>query len=317
MNVEKLVLIYEKIKEAKSILIVTHRNPDGDAIGSACALSLVIEKLNIPVDMLVTNIPEFVSILPNGNKLITSVSFEYDLIIMVDVSSGPQLGMFEDLFLHKNKIIIDHHNGELEDDITGYISPEAASTTMILYQFMISNNIDITYDLALPLYLGLLTDTGGFAHNNTTSEVLLIASKLLGFGIDHNSLYTKLIRREYTMDHLYLQKIAIDNLEIIDKKIAFTFLDYKNLSKYKHETPKDFVYVGLNLIDTEVGIIIIEEEPNSYRVSLRSKKYVDVSEIAKVFDGGGHIHAAGVRFIGDFDSNKNKIIEEIKKRIKE
>ena len=315
MNGSSLLEIYERIKSSKNVLIITHRSPDGDAIGSANALSLIIKKLNIPVTILVTDIPDFVSLLPNIDNIVTVNDKEYDLMIMVDVSSKQQLGVFEELYDLENKIIIDHHNVQLDDSIMHYVDSSAASTTMIIYELIQCCNIEMDYDIAVPLYLGLLTDTGGFAHNNTTSEVFLVASKLLEFGIGHNEFYEKLIRRDYTIDYLYLKRKVIENLEIIYEKIAFSFLDFDTISKNEYDTPKDLVHVGRGLVGVEASVLIIEENPNSYRVSLRSNKYLDVSAVAGKFGGGGHKNASGIRFNDDYDLMKEKIVEAIKNEL--
>jgi len=312
MNNSNLLDIMDKIKSSKDVLIITHRSPDGDAIGSANALSLIIKKLNIPVTILVTDIPDFISLLPEVDNIVTSIDKNYDLVVMVDVSSKQQLGAFEYLYDMENKIIIDHHNVMLDDSIMHYVDSNAASATMIIYKLINECNIEMNYDIAVSLYLGLITDTGGYAHNNTTSEVFLVASKLLDFGINHNEFYNKLIKREYTLDYLYLKKKVIENLCVIDDKIAFSFLDYDTINKYKYDTPKDLVHVGRGLKGIEVSVLIIEEEPNSYRVSLRSNKYLDVSLVAGMFGGGGHKNASGIRFKDNFEGTKKAIIEAIK-----
>lgn len=318
MSNSSLKEIYKRIKKAKDVLIITHRIPDADAIGSMLALASIIERLGIAVDTVVTKIPDFALLIPGHEKLKTELSKEYDLIIMVDVSSRGQLACFEYLYDCTEKlIIIDHHAVVLSTDIMHYIDSNAASATMLIYQLAVCNGIDIDFDLANSLYAGLLSDTGGLMHSNVTSEALDMASFLLKKGLNHSDLFFKFVKREYTLDYLYLEKVAIENLEIIDGTIAFCFLDYDSISKYVVEDPADYVYLGRYTKGVEVSILIVEEQPNTYRVSLRSNKYLDVSAVAKQFGGGGHMHASGIRFNDDYDIMKKKIIDQIRKNMED
>lgn len=301
--------IYELIKTAKNILILTHKKPDGDALGSQLALKLIIEKLNIPVDVLVTDIPDFIKILPESNMLLMETNKKYDLTILVDASSKERLGDLEYLYDEsKNILIFDHHEIESEKEIIHYIDPSMASTTMILYYFAKENNIEIDYSLATLLYLGLLTDTGGFFYPSTTSDVFSIASDLLKTGVNHNKMYMDFMKKEYPLNFILLEKNVIENLEIIENKMAFSYLSNETIKKYPYAVPKELVNVGRYINGIEVSIIMIEEEPGLYKISLRSNNYLNVSEVAKKFNGGGHKLASGITIEGDFNTIKNDII---------
>ena len=312
MKNNDFVEIYEYMKQSKNVVVLAHQKPDGDAIGSLLAIKLILERINIQVDAVVTDIPEFAKLIPESEVLLTETSKEYDTIILADISSKKRLGELDYLYDENKRIIIfDHHEVELEKEYIHYIEPLISSTTMIIYKLARANNIEIDKLLAEYLYIGLLTDTGGFAYQNTTSEVFDMASYLLKTGINHNKLYTDFIKKEYDLDYLLLEKNVIDNLEIINKNIAFSFLSNEVINKYPYDAPKEFVDLGRYIKDVEVSILIVEEEPNSYRVSLRSRKYLDVSEVAKKFNGGGHKHASGIRFNGDYNINKENIINEV------
>jgi|GEM_PF-2345842 len=314
MENNSFVEIYNYIKQSKSIIVLSHQRPDGDAIGSLLALKLIIEKINIPVDIIVTDIPEFTKLMHGSESLLTKTNKAYDTIIFSDISSKKRLGKLDYLYdEEKRLVILDHHEVELEKECIHYIDPLISSTTMIIYKLAKANNIEIDEVLATYLYIGLLTDTGGFAYQNTTSEVFDMASDLIKTGINHNKLYTNFIRKEYNLDYLMLEKNVIENLEIINKNIAFSFLSNEIISKYAYDAPKEFVNLGRYIKNIEVSILIIEEKPNSYRVSLRSNKYLDVSKVSKKFNGGGHKHASGIEFIGNYEVNKENIINEISK----
>ena len=137
--------IYNRILNAKDILILTHQRPDPDAIGSMLALKLILDELNINADVVVTEIPDFVEILPGHEFLLTKANKDYDLIILVDTSSKVQLGTHEDFYDQREKLIIlDHHKAEVNGDIMRYIDDSAASNTVVVYEFCKANNINLT-----------------------------------------------------------------------------------------------------------------------------------------------------------------------------
>lgn len=317
MNNTDLKTIYNKMKTVKNVLILSHMNPDGDAIGSMMSLKLILEKENIKVDAVVPNKTEFMKKLPHYNDILTETNKDYDLTIVVDMNSKERLNNLEHLFeTSKNLIVLDHHKVEdFDKNIIHYIDSGLASATMVIYKLIKENNIEINKMIAYYLYLGLLTDTGGFQYNNTNSAALKTASELLEYGINHNELYNDFINPEYDMDYLMLKKITIENMKIIDKKIAISFLHNQTLKKHPFDTPKIFVDLGRHLKGVEVSLMVTEREENIYKVSLRSKEYLDVSEIAKKFNGGGHKFASGIDFVGDYEENINNLLTEIKQKI--
>ncbi|MDD2504865.1 MAG: bifunctional oligoribonuclease/PAP phosphatase NrnA [Bacilli bacterium] len=318
MNNTDLKIIYNKIKTSKNILILTHMNPDGDAIGSMIALKLIIEKLDIPVDAIVTNKLEFMEELSETKRLLTTTNKNYDLTILVDVNSKDRLGDLEYLYESAtNLIILDHHKVNLPKEIIHYVDSNAPSATTIIYQLTKENDIEINSKIAKYLYLGLLTDTGGFAYNNTNSKTLSLAAKLLNYNLNHSEMYNSFITPEYDTNYLMLEKKTIENLEIINNKIAVSFLSHEDITKHPYGTPKDFVNLGRKIKDIEVSLMFIEEEPNKYKVSLRSKEYLDVSIIAKKFNGGGHKYASGIRFNKEYKKIKDQIILEINRLLED
>lgn len=310
--------IFNEIKKADNILLLSHQKPDGDAIGSMLALKMIIENVGINVEGVVTDLPEFAKDMPGNENLFLDTDKEYDLTIILDLSSLKQIGIHENLFNNsKNIIIIDHHMMEVSNDIFHYIEPSFSSTTMIIYEFIKENNIEINESIAENLYIGLITDTAGFSNRNTNKETFKMSSELLNYGIDHNKIYKNHINPDYIVDYLMIEKEVIENLKIIDENIAFSYLSNDVVNKYSYETPKEFVNLGKNILGIEVSILIIEEEKGIYRVSIRSKNYLDVSQIAKKFGGGGHKYASGIRFKGNYEEIKEKIIAEIKNALKE
>lgn len=304
--------IYKKIKEAGSVLLLAHLNPDGDAIGSIMAMKTIIERLNISVDGVITDNYNFISKVPEANKLLTETNKKYDLTIIVDTNNKDRLGHLDYLYDQSKEIIIlDHHLVERKINHLNYIDSDAPSATTVIYDFIKENNIELDYNLAFYLYLGLITDTGGFAFNNTCARAFNMASDLISYGVSHGQMYADFITPEYNLDYLYLKAKAISNLEIIDKKVAVTHLSFQDITNHPYDVPKNFVNLGRYIENIEVSLIFVEEKPNTYKVSLRSKKYLDVAKVADKFSGGGHKHASGIRFKDNYYEMKKAIIDEI------
>ncbi|MDD4187987.1 MAG: DHH family phosphoesterase [Bacilli bacterium] len=199
--------IYNEIIKANNVLILTHQNPDGDAIGSMMAMKTIIEKLDIPVDAVITDKFNFINKVPNANKLLTETNKTYDLMIIVDTYTKQRLGHLSNLYDDSKKVIVlDHHPVEKEIENVNYIDSTAASATTVIYDLIKENNIAIDYNLAFYLYLGLLTDTGGFAYKNISIRAFNMASDLLSYGINHAKMYVDFVAFEYDIDYLYLKK---------------------------------------------------------------------------------------------------------------
>lgn len=304
--------IYKKIKEAESVLLLAHLNPDGDAIGSIMAMKTIIERLNISVDGVITDKYDFISKVPEADKLLTETNKKYDLTIIVDTNNKNRLGHLDYLYDQSKEIIIlDHHLVEGKINHLNYIDSTAPSATTVIYDFIKENNIELDYNLAFYLYLGLITDTGGFAFSNTSARAFNVASDLLSYGVSHGQMYADFITPEYNLNYLYLKAKAISNLEIIDEKVAVTHLTFQDITNHPYDVPKEFVNLGRKLENIEVSVIFVEEKPNTYKVSLRSKEYLDIAKVAEKFSGGGHKFASGIRFKDNYDEMKSAIIKEI------
>jgi len=102
---------------------------------------------------------------------------------------------------------------------------------------------------------------------------------------------------------------------IIDEKIAVTYLSFTDITSHPYDVPNDFVNLGRNIKNIEISVIFIEEKPNTYKVSLRSKEYFDVANVAKKFGGGGHKFTSGIRFKNNYEKTRRAIINEIKRNL--
>ena len=317
MNYEK---IKEAIQSAKKILIISHVNPDGDALGSTCGLySAIYHNLKKRCDICtLTYVSPIYNFLPNmeNAKHTFDTSIVYDLVITVDVASIDRISDMKPLFDRaKMTVNIDHHKTNNNFGDLNYVLPEASSAGEVLFKLFELWDWKIDLDTAECIYTAILTDTGGFRFDNTSSDVFLIASELVKIGVNPNKVYTycyELKSKNYIMFQNYCVQKAVFSE---DNKIAYTTVYKKDLEKfYAKDDYTEGLAESLRAIDTtDIAFVVKEVEPNKIsKISMRSKLY-DVAKICSNFGGGGHSRAAGCTIKSGVESAVKKVLGEIKK----
>lgn len=310
--------IKESISNSNNIAILTHENPDGDAIGSSLALMHALKKLGKNVEVIVPSCNKMYAILPGFDEIKKEVdeNNSYDLCIALDCSDMERLHVCREIFEKaKNTIVIDHHITNQNYGDVNYVNAVASSTCQNLIVVMGYLDIAISKDIATCLYAGILTDTGGFRYN-VQIETFEFAAMLLETGIDIAKIYRNLFDIT-TIGRTKLLGKAIERLEILSNgKIAFTYTTKEDEEDYEimdgdHE---GIVNYGRDIENIEVSIYIREQE-DKYKVSMRSNEYVNISLIATKFGGGGHMKAAGFSSDMSFDLLKQSIISEVEKQL--
>ena len=302
------------INESKSILLLTHVDPDGDAVGSVLAFYHYLSSINKNVDMVILAIPKVFNFLPSIDKVVDTTNKEYDLGIVVDCATKDRIGQNEDVFSKcKNTIVIDHHISNTNYGNLNYVQGDVSSCCQVIYYLFKEWNVDINREIGESIITGVLTDTNGFGINSVDSNTFKLASEIKDFGIDIYNIYNKVLCVK-TMSQYNLMKIGMDRLEFLENgKIAFTYILESDFDKVgavlgEHE---GIVDIGRNIDGVEVSIFIREND--GWTISLRSTGSVDVSKIALAIGGGGHLMASGAKLQGTFDEVKSKIIDETKK----
>lgn len=308
--------IKESITASNSIVILTHENPDGDAVGSSLAMMHVLKKLGKKVDVVIPSLNKMYGVLPGYDEIKSSADDDYDLCIALDCADVERLHICKDIFKEtKNTMVIDHHITNQNFGDVNYVNAVASSTCQNLIVVIGYLDIPIDKDTATCLYAGILTDTGGFRYNVQT-ETFEFAAMLLETGIDIAKIYRNLFDLT-TIPRTKAIGIAINRLELLsNNRIAFTYLTEEdetnlNLMDGDHE---GIVNYGRNIENVEVSVFIRQFE-GKYKVSLRSNEYVNVSLIATKFGGGGHMKASGLSSDMSFEMLKQAIVSEIEKQL--
>ena len=313
--------VIKQIDLANEILILAHEQPDGDAIGSSFAMALALENMGKKVDIFMKNIPRNFDFLPRRENVVGEPidGKVYDLVIVLDCSSLDRINkeylpFFEDA---KYKIEIDHHNKNTmfaDLNIVNHVSPATCQILVSSFEYM---GIELTKEISTCLITGIITDTNGFKDENVTIETFDFASYVLNKGISLSKIYRQALH-VLSRSKFEAHKLAMSRLEFLcDGKIAFTYItdeDTKNLELHAGDK-EGIVEIGRNVEGVEVSIFLYST-PRGYKASLRSNDYVNVSDICVIFGGGGHIKAAATHMIMPFDEAKQRIIEEVAKKLK-
>ena len=307
--------ILEEINKAESIVILTHENPDGDAIGSGLALYNALKQIGKNPDIIIPEYPRTFEFLPGSNEIKKESNVEkYDLAISVDCATIKMLNGFANYFENaKVKVSIDHHSTNTMFGDLNYVSPDAPACAQILLVVFEYFKIEVTKDIGTCILAGIITDTGGFKYSGVTSETFEFVAWLLEKGINVSKIYRKVLQTK-TRENFGINTIATNRLEFFeDGKVAFTYITKEDEESVNAESGdhEGIVETGRDIEGVEVSIFVRETDKGC-KVSMRSNEYVNVSDVCLLLGGGGHIRAAGATMQCTIEQAKEKILRQIK-----
>ncbi len=309
--------VFELINNNQNFLIVSHKNPDGDSIGSEIALALALMKLNKKVYIYNSNPPPHrYSKFPKASLIKTEKkNFEEDVTIFVDCAEVNRIGEIKDnIDFSKPLINIDHHIGNTKFGTVNVIKPDYSSTAEIIYK-LIKNEIPMDEEIATYLYIGILTDTGAFRYPNTTSHSLRVASELVAYGVTASQV-SEFIWFTDPEARIKLLGDVLRTMNLHDK-ISIMYITKEMLKKHgaKEEDTEEFIDYGLSIKGIETAAIIKEREDGILKVSLRSKNNIPVQELAAKYGGGGHRTASGFTVRKKIEPFKKELKKELEKLV--
>ena len=307
--------ILEEINNAESIVILTHENPDGDAIGTGLALYNALKEYGKNPDIIIPEYPRTFSFLPGADEIKKSSDIEkYDLAISVDCATIKMLNGFANYFENaKVKVSIDHHSTNTMFGDLNYVSPDAPACAQILLVVLNYFKIEITKDIGTCILTGIITDTGGFKYSSVTAETFEFVAWLLNKGINVSKIYRKVLQVK-TKANFELTRMAMERLEFLeDGKVAFTYITKEDEEKVNAESGdhEGIVEVGRDIEGVEVSIFLRETDKGC-KVSMRSNEYVNVSDVCILLGGGGHVRAAGATMQCTVEQAKEKVLGQVK-----
>ena len=304
---ETLQQIANRIKQAKQVLIIAHMRPDGDAFGSALSLSCALDYLGIKNEVCVeTDIPSNLRFIDGLQAVKKTPEKEYDLLITVDSSDEQRLGALLDEFYRAKRkvdtINVDHHISNTKYAKMNYVR-ECAANCMNIATLIAYMGVPMDKKIAQYLLLGLLTDSGNFAHDDVNEETFLLASKLMAAGADIRYYNYNLFKKQ-PKARAALHALTMSGMRFyFDDRFAVITITREAMKKCGADNgmTEGFVDFPLNVDTVEVAASIMEVGYRQYKISLRSKTYADVNGIAGTFGGGGHVRAAGCMLFGELE----------------
>jgi phosphoesterase RecJ-like protein len=313
MNENILETIGYYLKNYNDFLIVGHKDPDGDAIGSSLAFYKALSEFG--KNAIVANTSKISDLYffldDTKNIKLLENNEEVQVIITVDSADFERTNLNKDYVRDKILINIDHHPTNTFFGNINYVVPEAAAVGCLIYEILKFNDIPISSKTAEYLYLSILTDTGSFRYSSTSSNAFKIASELIKLGVKPWKMAYNIYESK-KLTTLKLMGLAINTITTYyNDKLAIMYINqgmYKNTNTTSDDT-EGFVNIARSVKGCEVGVLLREDKPNYIKVSLRSKDEVDVSKIALTFGGGGHKNAAGFELVGSIEEVKEKLVQ--------
>jgi len=314
--------ILEVLREYETFLILSHVNPDGDALGSQLALYSLLSDFGKKVSVAnLDPVPLAYSFLPNAEVFTQDVrhNTQVDVTVILDCGNLDRTGAELAAKIHpKHAMInIDHHRGNKQFGTLNLVDTEACATAELIFNIMECGDLEIGIDRAVCLYTGILTDTGCFKFSNTTAEAHRIAARLIEEGVRPEKV-SELVYEVIPYQRAKLLGIALERLQLSDdRKIVWTSVTnaiYERMGALSEDTEGIIDYIR-SLRGIEVAVFLRELENGDVKVSLRSKGDLAVNEIAAAFGGGGHRAAAGCTLSGSVEEVADTILEAVRGEI--
>jgi len=321
--------IVELIDRAERIVLTSHIQPDGDAVGSTLALLRALKAVGKKTWAIIpSHIPYGLRfILAGDNEIIRydprhddRILEEADLFIMIDCAGADRAGNLgaKIVSLPQPLIVVDHHSTNRFFGTLNYVIPGASSTGALIMNILDALEVELTLDLALPLYVAIVTDTGNFNYPGTTQRTHEKAGRLLAAGVQPYEVHRKLAL-DRSSAFMRLAGIALLTAQVgYEGKIAYSVIHhdlYRRFTPRLDELPALPVYL-LTVRGIEVGILFLEYEPGKILIELRSQGLVNVAEVAKLLGGGGHAGAAGARVRGEAAGVIYRTLTEVDARLR-
>lgn len=325
MKINNISELTTLLSSATRIVITTHTNPDGDAIGSSLALYHYFTEAGKNVSLIVPNkYPEFISWLPGNGEIIVfeddrerskSVFSEADVVFCLDYNALHRSGSLKDSIAASAafKIMIDHHPEPAIEEFDYIISTtETSSTAELIYDFIIesSGNQLINKEIASCLYVGIMTDTGSFSFACNRPSTFYVSAKLLETGIDSEWIH-RMVYDTFSEDRLRLLGYSLSEKLVVHREFATAYiaLSKEELKKFNYQVgdTEGIVNYALSIKGVTMAVLLTERR-GKIRLSFRSKGNFSVNEIAKKhFQGGGHKNAAGGDSYETLDNTVKKL----------
>ncbi|HPO13985.1 MAG TPA: 30S ribosome-binding factor RbfA [Candidatus Hydrogenedentes bacterium] len=309
--------VLSDVAGASSILLTTHENPDGDAVGSLLGMYHLLKLMGKervacvmtdPVPRLYRNLPGAKQIKAPGAK-----QPNFEVAVLVDVSSLERVGTVAPWLENRKIRVIDHHLEEGQHGASGYIDPSYAASGEIVADMFALAGVPLTPEAAHCLYVAQITDTGGYRFSNTNARSHRIAATLLETGLDvatiSSDVFEVISKPKFELLHRVIDRMQL----LAEGRLAWSYVTARDLSdaQAKKEDTDGLVNYARNIEGVEVGVLFNAVEPSLTKVSLRSRKNFNSAEFLNAYGGGGHAAAAGATIEKSMEEVQREIIGQL------
>lgn len=296
------------LREEDNFCVVTHVNPEGDALGSTLALAMALAVLGKNSCTFCKDpVPKVQRFLPGWQEIMHSLppDIERRVLVLVDCGHPGRAGLKEVRF--RRSMVIDHHRADLPFGDTVWIEPDAPAAGYMVYQIIKSLGLPITPDMATCLYTAISTDTGTFRYENTTPEALEACAELIRAGASPARIAER-VYESWSLNRLRLLGMALETMEVKDDITVMSISkEMFRVTDTGVEDTEHFTVYPRMLAEAKIAAVFIEMD-GYVKASLRSKGDVDVREIAVTFGGGGHRNASGYRTAKSLEESKKDFL---------
>jgi len=306
------------VKRGKRFFLASHKDPDGDAIGSLLALGEALMLSGKEVVLFNEGpIPDSMTFLVGIERIVNSFDpeseSEFDALVILDCGKLERLGEISFRICNIKPLInIDHHENNSQFGDLNFVDTNSSSVGEIIYRLIQVADLPMSKNIAENLFVAIQTDTGSFRYENTTREAFTIAGEMVRWGVSPWKISRK-VMDEYSLKKLRLLELTLKTLEIFyEGKVGLITITQQMFSKAKANNfdNERFVDYPRFISGVEIGVLIKELGKDYYKFSLRSNDWVNVADLAYHFGGGGHPKAAAFTRHGSLDSIKQEFLDK-------
>ncbi|NSW88850.1 bifunctional oligoribonuclease/PAP phosphatase NrnA [bacterium] len=323
MNNSSFAELKSIIESKKKVLVVSHYNPDGDAIGSSFAFANFLNLFGIEAHVYnLDKVPNYLDFLKtlNFHNSIKTIPNDIDLYVIVDFNdlerSGNEMMNYLERKIKEKKplILIDHHENNKVNYGHRFIDTSASSTGVLIYKLLAEFDQEINSEISTALLTTIITDTSSYKNSNVNTDSFYISAELIKSKADIG-LINRNIYKLGNINALQLRNKIHGTLHFIEEHklaICYSLNDFYNQTRTTKEDSEGIANGLIFYNNVEVGVFIREIKENSWKVSMRTNNYINLSKFAQVFGGGGHKNASGFTYTGKLENLIEKLIENMK-----
>lgn len=321
--------LLDKVRAASNIVLATHINPDGDALGSLIGLADILASMGKQVfRYLEEPVSHVYAFLPDTDLVRTEMAALENFIrragddilcVSLDCGDRQRLGRYGDNLLRiRPFVVIDHHTGNNGFGDLAWVDPYRSSTGEMIFDLAQALGRDLSAKAATALYAAIVTDTGSFRYESTDAHTFDVARQLVDFGARPHQVAQNLFDN-YTVNRLRLLQMVLASLEVrCQGRVAMIGVtrDMLDSTGCSLEDTENFINLPRSVISVEVAVFLKEIGEGRVSVSLRAKDSCDVAQVAARFGGGGHRNAAGFRAAAtSVEEVRSRLLAELTERL--